>query len=75
MNKICAHRWLNGTDVKNATNGRRNLSNLKMLMNYMITELKRKKKYIDRPTEYQVHEMYKAAVGIVLSLSDNKRVY
>ena len=42
-NQVCPQRYLSSTDLHNCKNGRRNLSNLKTLMNTMISEAKKEK--------------------------------
>ena len=66
-------RELRSSDVRAAKNGRRNLSSLKSIMNFMIAEAKRQKIYSDNPDEEEVDTMFKNVSGAVLSLSHNKR--
>ena len=46
---VCPLKFLTATDVVKQSNGRRNLSNLKMLIKYMIDKCKQIDCYIDDP--------------------------
>jgi hypothetical protein len=70
---ICPLRYLTSTDMANQKNGRRNLSNLKSLMNYMIGNLKDCNKYIEKPNEKEVDMMYREGSGHVLQLTNSPR--
>ena len=73
VNNISPMRYFSGTDLQNIKTGRRNLSAYKMLIQYMISEEKRKKIYTDKPTEDEANKMYSEVAGCVISLNDNKR--
>ena len=73
VKKIGPMRYFTGTDLVNVKTGRRNLSALKFVMDYMITIAKNKKIYINNPTEKQVLDMYHKISGSVLSLTNNSR--
>ena len=70
---VCPLKNLTTSDVSKQSNGRRNLSNLKMLMKYMIEKCKQIDCYVNKPSEEQVNEMYRKVASHVLKLSDNKR--
>ena len=70
---VCQLRHLTAKDLVNQKNGRRNISNLKNLMKYMINICKAKNLYFDNPTEKQVSTMYSNAASQVLKLSNNRR--
>ena len=74
-NGICPLKYITGTDVINCKNGRRNISNLHMLMKYMADEARRRN--IAGPprkaSEDEVNKYYRKVSGFVLSLSSNPR--
>ena len=70
---ICALRELRASDVQMAKNGRRDLSFLRALMNFMIDKAKKKGVYYNDPTEEEVELMFKQVSGSVFSLARNKR--
>lgn len=70
---ICPMKYLKTTDVVKQPNGRRNISNYKMLMKHMIQKCKEIDCYVDKPSENDVNEMYQKVSSQVLKLSNNKR--
>ena len=70
---VCPLKFLTATDVIKQSNGRRNLSNLKMLVKYMIDKCKQINFYVADPNENDVNEMYRKVVSHVLKLSNNTR--
>ena len=72
-NKICPLRELKSRDVRKAKNGRRNLSALRTLMNFMIDQAKRQKNYTDNPNEEELDYMFHRISWAVYSLTNNKR--
>ena len=70
---VCPLRFLTTMDVVKQSNGRRNLSNLKMLMKYMVEKCKEIDCYVDKPSENDVNDMYRKISSQVLRLSNNKR--
>jgi len=69
QNKTFPLRRLQAKDVRNTKNGRRNLSGLSMVMNYMISKAKGKCVYYDDPNEEQVMEMFHKISGSVFALN------
>ena len=51
VNNICPMRYFSGIDRQNVKTGRRNISAYKVLMQYIISEAKKKKIYTDKLTE------------------------
>ena len=72
-NKICPLRELKSRDVRGAKNGRRNLSSLRAVMNFMIEEAKHQKIYTDNPDEDELDSMFQKISGAVYSFTNNKR--
>ena len=68
-------RYFTGTDLVHLKTGRRKLSALKFVMDYMITKAKDKYiyMYINNPTKKQVLDMYHKISGSVLSLTNNSQ--
>ena len=73
-NIICSMRYFSGTDLQNMKTGRRNLSAYMMLIQFMISEAKRNKVNIDKPTEDEANKMYGDVAGCVISLNDSRRM-
>ena len=71
---ICPLRELRANDVRMAKNGRRNLSSLRCLMNFMVDKAKKKGVYNENPSKQEVERMFKEVSGSVFSLVGNKRV-
>ena len=74
-NRICPLKYLTSSDVINCKNGRRNISNLHMLMKYMAEEARKKNIALlpRRPSEDEVNKYYRKVSGFVLSLTNNPR--
>ena len=70
---VCPLRFLTTIDVVKQSNGRRNLSNLKMLIKYMIEKCNEIDCYVDKPSESDINDMYWKVSSQVLRLSNNKR--
>ena len=70
---VCPLKYLTATDLKKQSNGRRNISNLKMLMKFMTDKCKEKGIFVDKPNEKELDSMYRSVAGDVLSLSNNPR--
>ena len=70
---VCQLRHLTAKDLVNQKNGRRNISNLKNLMKYMINIYKAENLCFDNPTEKQVSTMYSNEASQVIKLSSNRR--
>lgn len=70
---VCPLRELRANDVRMAKNGRRNLSSLRTLMNFMIEKAKAKGVYKEHPNKEEVEFMFKEVSGSVFSLLPNKR--
>ena len=66
-------KFLTATDVIEQSNGRRNLSNLKMLIKYMIDKCKQIDCYVADSNENDVNEMNRKVASHVLNLSNNTR--
>ena len=66
-------RFLTTMDVVKQSNGRRNLSNLKMLIKYMIEKCNEIGCYVDKPSESDINDMYWKVSSQVLRLSNNNR--
>jgi len=70
---VCPLKYLTATDLKKQSNGRRNISNMKMLMNFMINKCKEDGIFVENPTEKELDSMYRRVAGSVLCLSNNPR--
>ena len=72
-NQVCPLRYITSTDLHNCKYGRRNISNLKTLMNTLISEAKKKKVFIDNPSKEQLDDMFNLVSGKLFSLTENSR--
>ncbi len=72
VKEVCPLWYLTSADLHNCKNGRRNLSNLKTIMTTLIDECK-KGVYVDKQSPGEINKMYRAASGLLLSLTDNPR--
>ena len=70
---VCPLKYLTASDMKKQSNGRRNISNLKMLMNFMTDKCREKGIFVDKPNEKELDSMYRSVAGDILSLSNNPR--
>ena len=66
VKEVCPLRYLTSMDLHNCKNGRRNLSNLKIIMTRLIDKCKKKGVYIDKPSPEDINKMYRAVSGSLI---------
>ena len=70
---VCPLKNLTSPDMAKQPNGKRNLSNLKRLMQFMVRKLKSTDSYINEPREKEVNDMFRKVSGHVFALSNTPR--
>ena len=69
---VCPLKFLTTSDMIKQSNGRSNLSNLKMLIKYMVDKCKEIDCYVGKPSEKDADEMSGKISSHILGLSNNK---